>query len=439
MIVFLSDLHLSDGSAGVDDIPASAFRDTFHSLADRARRSEAKRISLVFLGDLFDLIRTERWFAVPVEKRPWGASPCESAAASILDAVLHRNAEVFHSILGGSLQEQFGFPVEPERVYIPGNHDRLCNVFPSLRRRVRETLRISGDLPFAYTLLDLDHGVFARHGHEWDRFNFEGEIRGKKWEEPDPECYQTPSIGEVLACEVVSRLPKAVLAHLRPDHPSHARLEDRLCGMFDVRPLLASTAWLAYQMEWFDDPEITDAINRGVRDVLNSFERLPFVQDWIRRHQEGLNPFSAGRELKWLVRLLETFRLSTLEHALPLLGDLANVVPDDNYASRAARDFERLDSVSEWRHRIRYVVYGHTHEPEVRGISVVGKAPDEIRRVYINNGMWRPTHEPSLERGFVTWDCRTYSVIYAPGERPGGSSPLEAPAFEAWTGAWRDR
>ena len=37
-------------------------------------------LDLVFLGDVFDLLRTERWFVspsgqpVPVEERPWGSA-----------------------------------------------------------------------------------------------------------------------------------------------------------------------------------------------------------------------------------------------------------------------------------------------------------------------------------------------------------------------------
>ena len=50
-----------------------------------------------------------------------------------------QNRPVF-DLLSGSLASSCGFPVEPERVYVPGNHDRLCNLYPSLRERVRRAL-----------------------------------------------------------------------------------------------------------------------------------------------------------------------------------------------------------------------------------------------------------------------------------------------------------
>jgi hypothetical protein len=65
---------------------------------------------------------------------------------------------------------------KPQLFYIPGNHDRLCNRYPSLRGKVIKTLGLKNsdpDIPFEHSFLSEEYGVFARHGHGWDPFNFE--------------------------------------------------------------------------------------------------------------------------------------------------------------------------------------------------------------------------------------------------------------------------
>src|SRR5439155_2698839 len=150
----------------------------------------------------------ERWFDFPLDQRPWGAAPSEQAAVDIFDGVVRQNRETFE-VLRGPLTDRFGFPVEPEIVYVPGNHDRLCNVYPSLRRRAREALGLAAhDGPFDHAYLDLDHAVYARHGQEWDSFNFEGSeaFSYRTFETVPLEDYVEIPIGDLMSSEVASRL-----------------------------------------------------------------------------------------------------------------------------------------------------------------------------------------------------------------------------------------
>lgn len=151
MLIVVSDFHLMDGTAGAHHVEPGVFRSTMNDLAAHAHEAKANDITLVFLGDVYDLIRTERWFDLPPDERPWGATPSSKALFDIFEGVVDNNAETF-ALLAGSLVDEFGFPVEPKRVYIPGNHDALVNEHPYLRRRVRETLGMpEGDEPFPGT------------------------------------------------------------------------------------------------------------------------------------------------------------------------------------------------------------------------------------------------------------------------------------------------
>ncbi len=157
MIIFLSDLHFIDESAGSHNIPPEAFRGVFNDIRDYfGKPSEVK---IVFLGDIFDLIRTTYWFDVDEDERPWGdtegkAKEIEKHANEVMTRIIARNKKTF-DFLSGGLKEVFGF--EPEKVYVVGNHDRLCNLYPTLRKHAREALGIPGESEeFSYVFEDKD-------------------------------------------------------------------------------------------------------------------------------------------------------------------------------------------------------------------------------------------------------------------------------------------
>src|SRR5579883_3617205 len=112
MLVIISDLHLSDGTAISTQVDARAFRLLLHDVYALARGH--RHIDLVLLGDVFDLLRSERWFRdeagaiVPLSQRPWGsdraleeAAPPEISlrhARAIAAAIIARNAEALAAL-----------------------------------------------------------------------------------------------------------------------------------------------------------------------------------------------------------------------------------------------------------------------------------------------------------------------------------------------------
>ncbi|MFA5112655.1 MAG: hypothetical protein WC443_14680, partial [Desulfobaccales bacterium] len=83
---------------------------------------------------------------------------------------------------------------------------------------------------------------------------------------------------------------------------------------------------------------------------------------------------------------------------------------------------------------IRYVVYGHTHDPLVSAVrsdppALGDSVPSE--KVYLNSGTWRGRYyKSSQDDSFIPWKSMTYIIFYKPGER---DNPY--PVFETWTGA----
>lgn len=433
MLIVVSDFHLMDGTAGAHHVEPGVFRSTMHDLAAHAREAQAEDITIVFLGDVFDLVRTERWFDHPLEARPWGSNPSEEALFEIFEGVVKNNAETF-TMLSGPLEREFGFPVEPKRVYIPGNHDTLVNEHAYLRRRVREVLGMEpGDGLFPRYVLDLEHGVFARHGHEFDRLNFEGSEAYDAGELLVPEeDYRRMPIGDPMACEYAAKLAPLTAHYLPEDHPNRARIAERLRDVVDVRPLTGMVRWVMWQVSQMDE-NTRDCVNRAMNEAAQSVHDLPFTKEWYAKHDRL--GWDEADDFQAFLKLLRTFKPLNYNRILKAADRFANFKSStDRYATVAAEDFRRL-AEQPGGEDIYYVMYGHTHAPRQVPIGVIGEPPNERYRVYFNTGTWRPTHRSLLGNdGFASWKEITYALVYRPGEIVSGGHVMDYPALEAWTG-----
>ncbi|RSD25430.1 hypothetical protein [Mesobacillus subterraneus] len=452
MIILISDLHLMDGTAGRHHVESELFRDTFIELARQANaalnhlNTDDMSIKIVLLGDIFDVIRTERWFQekvgseiieVPLSDRPWGNTAnkkTEAVAYDILSNIMKENKEII-SILSGREWKELGFPKRPEIVYIPGNHDRLCSVYPALRKRVINELNLQGlsskNDQFPTYFLDEQHGVFARHGHEWDPFNFEGDHKNLK------SYMQTP-IGDVIAAEIASKLPIVVGKRLRELSLSEKDI-NQICNnfrnLFDVRPISAIIPWLSYQVKRYEEfgDLVQDAINSAFRQVGEEFMEIPFVKEWIKKHDRFWHPLDNGDKVQLIGTLLRTFDISNSVWKLQLFDKWDTVkefVHESKYLAGAKEDLEYLPE------KYQYVLYGHTHDPYKKTIGIVKEKnrAKQKERVYLNTGTWRPKYHQALkENGFSKWNNLTYTIIYKPGEMFAGT-PVKTPLFELWTG-----
>jgi UDP-2,3-diacylglucosamine pyrophosphatase LpxH len=436
MLVFISDLHFVDGSAGEHNTPWRAFDYFFNHITNiatkKSNKGKIKEIKIILLGDIFDLLRTENWFEpIPAEERPWGnkAKETEEHALDILKKVAkHKNPaqgvdnakalEIIWSRLK-KLKEQCKLDYSPELAYIPGNHDRLANqkAYVTLRQKVRQHLGLvqpNIDQPFPHLFFDPDYGVLARHGHEFDRYNYEG---GTSFTEQD---YQRVPIGDPITTELIARLPYELRRRLQDTTLPPAekeRIVENFQEIENVRPLSAVIEWLLYQVSqtrWLKEI-IEDTVDAGIK----RFNDLQFVKDWYDRHDKWLNPIDEADKIQAVLYLLEKFKVFPTEKLLSLAIKAHKFFARDDLLEAAPEEFF-LDG------RVRYVVHGHTHTPLVMPI----RNKDSQEHIYLNTGTWRTRYQKSTRDGsFVSWKNMTFLVFYKKEERD-----ADIPTFETWTG-----
>lgn len=434
MLIIVSDLHFRDGTAGEHNVSPRAFEGFLETLAAAARATCAREVTILFLGDIFDLLRTELWFDVPEPERPWGlpvgaTDALERHASWILDTILEHpvNRETF-ALLGGSLKERFPlFPTEPQRLYVVGNHDRLCAQFPSLLRKAQQALGAVPD-PVRHVYRDPRYGVLARHGHEWDVFNYEG---GPALSDED---YVQVPIGDVIATEMVARLPYTIMRHPKIQHlPEATRkaLRRNLQQIENVRPLHATLHWLFYQMqqhEW-----LRNVVEDAIDEVVARFSDLPFARDWYRRRDRWPNPLDEADQIQTVLFVLDKFRVTRMGGLLALAEALKGIRPQP--AEEAARKEAAALGPD-----VYYLVYGHTHQP-VQVPLRIREAADgtPVEQVYVNAGCWGTRHVEAAGGGFVSWKQMAYAIFHAEDEDvPPGQERRGFPSFETWSATLKE-
>ena len=490
MIVFISDLHvganvplLASVEQGMSklqrdlaplqmQLSAGAVEGFYADLTRLAQDAGARKVTLVLLGDIFDFIQTRVWLSRNTGQSPAWASrdPDEGQVMDVLDHIVRDNRALFRAIAGrnclsfldvqGKQQE-----IPLERVYVPGNHDRLCNKYPRARRFVDEALglrRPLAEADFTWEFHDTDHRVFGRHGHVFDEENYAGTAAFT-----DDGHLRTP-IGDLLTTEIASTLPDRVAATLdRLRHPPSATIKAELKrdleAMFSV-PGLGTIKWFSKRIigRW-----------RGGKVLWASIVALATLTwGFARQCLERPRWFgrSWGQNTTWSLRatigipallglltvagvaawhgwallhgphsVLAPWLVAALVAAVALPAILWWPVfcrnPDSWLERGAGREAQQLNRENPG--CIRCIVYGHTHNALQKLLTVAsGGSPVH----YLNSGTWRQIIDLAADDSeFASHKSLTYVAVYADAEQETRSrNGRSRQYFECWTGALRD-
>jgi hypothetical protein len=126
--------------------------------------------------------------------------------------------------------------------------------------------------------------------------------------------------------------------------------------------------------------------------------------------------------LLWLVPLMRINWIDKLSHLKPKSSSWAP------YPELAVQDLiSAIGTGSDY----RYVVYGHTHIPELVPFRIGGRATESL--VYFNTGTWRRVHRsPTLNVSedktftFISWEEETAVLLYSDQEQ----QSLKLPPYE---------
>lgn len=467
MLVAISDLHFTDGTAGEHNLPAAAFQSVFLSdIVALARHKKATEIKLLLLGDIPDLIRSEQWFEEAPENRPWGRnglqdiaqprpdSRIEQRCLKILgrfpsdgrrdsvaeDTILHKNWETFAFFRNfqRTVQKALGRELPVEIIYIVGNHDRLCNLYPSVRDELRKIMGLSvnqettvmespWDWWYRYNYCDETYGVFARHGHQFDAWNYGG---GNKLTR---EAHLKTPVGDVISTEFAVNLPRT-LALLREKYPEVSNnLIKNVKEVDNVRPFGRIVDWFHYKMKQEHSEQRRQALDEAFDTVLNHFLNINLVQQW-RSPDTRWDELMRAASHPWLRRVVD--KVTAYTNTEDLLHILLPSV-ERNFYSDGAMDAYGKAAYREqiWREnpQVKFILYGHTHRPTLQPLD----GADGREVIYINTGTWRSHFHRTValdqSADFIKLKQMTYICFYHAGEDTDGKEPGTV-SFDVWTG-----
>jgi UDP-2,3-diacylglucosamine pyrophosphatase LpxH len=461
MLAVISDLHFrEEASDHVDgngdyppivcrrNLPALPYRRFIAMLAAEAVRNGAHRLDVALAGDIFDIHRTALWFGGDGQIRPYvrasAVGPAlEARVLEILEAIecepdVRETLDAFRLLSNGRYwdDEERDFPVPVQLHYVPGNHDRLANATPAIRRRVRTLLGLpASGAPFPRVLALARERAVVRHGHEYDLYNFGVDLR-QTAEIPlylPEEHHDVPTFGDFVTVDIACRLPFLFRQH----HGDKALLSTpllrtvylRLLEFDDLRPQSAMLHFLLHMREEGLTPaEVWRVIEPVLRQLLEAIHDHAYLHQWLQRlsNRALIDAFD-------VVRLLLRWRIWRHTRSIPLW-----LV--ERFSQAALRRYTHAPATEQLVVResaIRsgdylFLVAGHTHAPRVNLL-----AADPLgERYYVDTGTWRNQIPAAPEfTSFGRLKALTYAILYGPEEDLGRpAQPAKIASLDYWSG-----
>ncbi|MCX8111087.1 MAG: metallophosphoesterase [Syntrophorhabdaceae bacterium] len=386
MLVVVSDLHLTDGTA-TNNLSPRAFKH-FLNLIKRSIRDNTEEIILVFDGDTFDLLRSDYWMSVGDNEKPWSIKPdthkTQTHLKNIFDNIVEINRDGLKLIKEA---DEVFHPIPVKRFVILGNHDRMLNEFNNLQDTLSHILGRVQVEENAY--VNDEYSVSIKHGHEYDEYNFEP---------------QGIPIGDVNTTELFVRLPYEI----KREFP---HLADELKCIEDIRP-----QWriFDYLFNEYQEKRLKSFIEDTIGRTIEVFLDIPYVKQWLRTHNTP-HILDASDRLKYVLYLSKFISIEWAERFLKAFSYFE--IDETRYEEMAAR------------HKTLYTVFGHTHSEKISFLSEM----NNLHRYYINTGTWRERIIASKNGSFSRYKSMTYAIFYKKEERV-----TDFPSFELWNGALRE-
>jgi len=427
MFIVLSDLHFSEAQSTQlgpyrfnRNLPPEAFESYFYEINNLARANDIERLGLILAGDILEISRSVIW--LDKGHRPYinngDVKPGSEVEETILKimAAIEREDKVSETLaLFKNIQDYFDMKVDLHLLL--GNHDRLVNATPEIRKSFRRMFGLGeSDQMIDHYMIIKDHEgnpfCLIRHGHEYDPANFS--LNAAKMDilptHFDEKYYHQSCLGDITTSEFGTALPWLFLK----EYGEKAVMEDktlraiyqRLIEFDDVRP---TTAWLSYL---FSTPGVKKKITwEKIKPIFTK------IINTLSDHEQFNQTLKQSELVSKFGRLLLIGLLKSgfFKDGIPywiikrIMKIVARSIKVKSMAKWAKKESLILDKQS----GCKCVISGHTHFSEVSLLS----AQKEDERYYINTGTWRNVIPATKNfKEFGRLKALTKVMIFLPGE-----------------------
>jgi UDP-2,3-diacylglucosamine pyrophosphatase LpxH len=406
MHVFVSDLHMDDTetSGSVSDTDLTAFAARLERLATE----KEKKITLVFVGDVLELLRSSKWEALWTnfnKTAPWSGmgrgfvnfrnGHAESCAVEIAEAIRARyvgfSAKLKELVHSETIKTE----------YIFGNHDYMVQLSQILREIVVDILALSHDpkQPFQPTYWDEHSSVFATHGHAADPVNWHREVDGY-W-----------ALGDAIVLRIVNRFATAACKELSLSVAVETgQLLQQIDNIEPIADIPVYIRWLAERSLAIRDQRET--IEKVWKQVVEEFLEIKEFKD---RDGYGAGPYQAVRRI---------FELSTHIGLATLVADRQKLFSSAGtaYLHAASREANKQHQ------KFRFILFGHTHEPMLVPLGETGGRTS----FYVNTGCWRTMVSRTSVKAPGPFVRRRVASYFVVDEDDGGTARERYHLHQEW-------
>ncbi len=377
MKVFLSDLHIGDGTAKDDFY----FDNDFLNLLDYLK--PLPKVELCIVGDFLEILESSTVREMPLMTM--------EETINILDEEVLKKIQKAHSKLFTSLRE---FSKTHTVRYIIGNHDYYILKNDHLKNYLLNLFPKMEILPHHY---DEEYGVWVQHGNQYDVTNRFSVSNDNELISP---------LGDYLARYNMKHFEK---------HLYNSGLPIEVIKDYDnVRPNLDVFQWFKYIDKMYGVSLTNEWINSFITMI-----RSDGAKYWLKKNFPYLRIFTNLFINKTGGIILGSYIVNSItkRRGNKKTSYLFNVakklftaekIPQNKLEKKDVLGYsETLPEIDY--SNLNFAIFGHTHSPFFRALNVDGKM-----KYYINTGTWRPVVERighRIDEGFLKKNELNYVIL----------------------------
>ncbi len=382
MKVFLSDLHIGDGTAKddfyFDDDITKLLNDLYYT----------SKVELYIVGDFFELLESSI-------VREMDLYPMEKVINSLDEKVI-LEIEKAHSKFFSTLRK---FAIKHTVRYIIGNHDYYILKNEKIKNYLLNFFPKMEILPHYY---DEEYGIWVQHGNQYDVTNKFNLSKNNEL---------VPPLGDYLARYNMKHFEKKLY---------NSGLPIEIIKDYDnVRPIFDVFQWFKYVDNEFGSGLTEEWVDSFIKMIKSDGARY-----WLKKNFPFLRIFTDLFVNRTGGMVLGTYVVNSISKRRGanktsyLFNTAKKMFTADEFIENRLTEkdvlgyFERAPEIDY--SKLNFVIFGHTHSPFFRAMKVKNKM-----KYYINTGTWKPVVEKigrKISEGFLRKNEINYVILNKNGK-----------------------